>query len=65
MVFKKMEKQVKTKRRVIECSDELIQILDELRNPINDFTWGVVNKSVGYYELTAILARKIKGKIPK
>jgi hypothetical protein len=52
------------KRKLIECHPELITILDELRDPLKEFTWGVIDKSVGYYELTAILARKIKGKPP-
>lgn len=50
------------KRKLIECHPELIEILDELRNPIKDFTWNVMDKSIGYFELTAILARKIRGK---
>lgn len=60
----KEEKTVKKdKRQIIECHPELIKILIELRKPISEVTWGII-KNPSFYELTGILAEKIKaGKI--
>jgi len=54
-----MEKPIETKRKVIECHPELLEILDKLNPKISDVTWGAISK-VSYFIKTQILARKIK-----
>ena len=45
------------KSKIIEVSEELIEVFERLRKKVSDVTWGVENMS--YYNLSKILARKI------
>lgn len=53
-----MEKKEKCKRYIVEIDKSLIDILDDIKNNINDYTWGV-DVNIGYKELSKILAMKI------
>lgn len=53
----------KKKRIIIECHPDLIKILDDLRKPLSDFTYGTFDKNITYKELTEILAKKIMNKM--
>lgn len=44
--------------KVIECSRDLIPILDSIGDKVTEFSWGVVE--LGYYEKTKMLAQKLK-----
>jgi uncharacterized protein YejL (UPF0352 family) len=56
-----IKKEIKEKdSKIIEVDASLIEVLEKLRAPINDFTWGVVGKDMSWRLLTKILAEKIK-----
>lgn len=52
-----------TGSRTIRCHKELLEILDGLKKPINDFTWGALaDGKISWETLTLILAKKIKNR---
>ena len=46
--------------KLIMVHIELIEILEELRTKLDEFTYGSLNSNVGYKTLTHLLAKKIK-----
>ena len=53
-MIEKKEKDVKN----VKISKDLIDVLDKIRNKIQEFTWGVDNSS--YYTASKILAKKVR-----
>jgi len=53
-----MEEKKEKDRKTIEVSNDLIEILDMIRNKIKNFTWGIDNSS--YYTASKILAKKVR-----
>ena len=45
--------------KTVRISAELIEILDQIKDNVKDFTWGVEDK-LAYAKASKILARKIK-----
>ena len=45
------------KSKIIEVSEELLDVFERLRNKVSEVTWGV--ESMSYYNLSKILSRKI------
>jgi hypothetical protein len=45
------------KSKIIEVSEELIDVFERLRKKVSDVTWGV--ESMSYYNLSKVLSRKI------
>lgn len=53
-----MEEEKKNgKRKVIECHEDLLLLLDKIREDVKYKTWEVITPS--YYDATEILAKKI------
>lgn len=49
----------KEERFVIQISKELKEILDQIRESVDDFTWGAESE-LGYFKASKILASRIK-----
>jgi hypothetical protein len=45
------------KSKIIEVSEELLDVFERLRKKVSDVTWGV--ESMSYYNLSKVLSRKI------
>lgn len=50
----------KKESKIIEVHEELIEILESLRGRVSDFSYGALNESLGWKDLTLLLAKKIK-----
>ena len=52
----------KEQHKIIRVHPELIELLEKIRNSINKTTWNIMDKNISWFDLTGILARKIKSK---
>jgi len=52
----------KEQNKIIRVHPELIELLEKIRKSINKTTWNIMDKNISWFDLTGILARKIKAK---
>ena len=53
------EQELELMEKTVRISAELIEILDDIKKNVEEFTWGVEDK-LAYAKASQILARKIK-----